>query len=122
MENYQIDFGTTLIIGKVADGEFACLTTGNAEKAAERVIHENCAKMIDELMEEGKLSPFVAFVKGPGIIERLTKEAEVKSFTPNIESVKAFIKCLVTHNIDKYEKEYCELPKEIKDYINSLEW
>lgn len=103
------------------------LTQINIEDACQRVIAKEVATEAHNLVDEGQMNLLEAACSGLGICRQIESEAEVSVYTPNtdviLEYTKAFITCLSDKNltaIDNFEAEHGSLPKELKEYLQTL--
>lgn len=103
------------------------LTQTNIEDVCQRVIAKEVATEARSLANDGQMNLLAAVRSGLSICHQIESEAEVSVYTPNtdviLEYTKAFITCLSDKNlttIDNFEAEHGSLPKELKEYLQTL--
>ena len=99
----------------------------NVLDACQHVIAQETAKQAHELVDEGKMDLLEAALAGLQVAKQIENEAEVFVYTPDINKIleytKAFISSVANKNwaaIDDFETKHGCLPKEVKEYLQTL--
>lgn len=123
--NSEYELGATLIHIKTENMSIDASTPVRSDKEVQDVASIAIAKSLNRALSD--LPPVDRLITGIAHMGKEVKSAEVSVFKPSVKSMKAFIAAIRSvivssemAEIDKYEKNICPLPKEVKDYIKEL--
>lgn len=120
--NYDVDFGATLVVCDFMSTTFS--TSARSNDTIDRIINNSIVEYVTETLAEEMDSTFSECLE---ICRQISEGMDARIYKPSVKSMKAFVSAIYDAfstgemtEVEEYEKNVCNLPQEVKDYIIEL--